>query len=207
VGRAQLRRHRGGIRTTVTVGGILLTGGASRRLGTDKATLVFDGVTLADRGAAALRAAGLVAVEVGPGYTDLPTVRENPAGSGPLAALVAGFGALADLIDTPPDAVVLLACDLPNAAEALGALLAAPAADVVVPIDGAGRAQYVCARYGAALVSRAADLVAAGERSLRALVATVPAARRADVTDLPAAALADIDTETDARRWGVELPR
>jgi molybdenum cofactor guanylyltransferase len=191
----------------VTVGGILLTGGTSRRLGTDKAGLVLDGVTLAERGATTLRAAGLVAVEVGPGHTGLPAVREEPPGSGPLAALVAGFAALAGVLGAAPDSVVLLACDLPHARPAVDALVAAPAgAALVVPLDADGRAQYVCARYGADVVARAATLVATGERSLRALVATVPAPQRSELTGLPADALADIDTVADARRWGVELP-
>lgn len=192
----------------MTVGGILLTGGTSRRLGTDKATLVLDGATLADRGATTLRGAGLVAVEVGPGHTDLPAVREDPSGSGPLAALVAGFDALAGVLGAPPDAVVLLACDLPHAQSVVAALVAAPAgAALVVPVDADGRAQYACARYGADVVARAATLVASGERSLRALVATVPVPQRLELTGLPADALADIDTVADARRLGVELPR
>jgi molybdopterin-guanine dinucleotide biosynthesis protein A len=195
----------------VIVGGVLLTGGTSRRLGTDKALLVVAGTTLAVRAANALRDRGLAAVEVGPGHTALPTTREEPPGAGPLAALVAGHRALiAAAVDggaAPPDAVVLLACDLPNAGPALDAVLGAPEADLVVPVDGEGRGQYVCARYGVELLGRAARLVAAGERSLRALAATVPAGRLVELTDLPADALADIDTPADARRWGVEPPR
>jgi molybdopterin-guanine dinucleotide biosynthesis protein A len=197
----------------VNVGGILLTGGTSRRLGTDKATLVVAGTTLAARGAAALRDRGLTAVEVGPGHTTLPAVREEPSGAGPLAALMAGHRALiaaaADSGGAAPRAVVLLACDLLNAGAALDAVLRVPEAeaDLVVPVDGAGRGQYVCARYSAELLERAARLVAAGERSLRALAATVAADRLVELTDVPADALADVDTPADARRWGVELPR
>ena len=192
----------------MTIGGILLTGGTSRRLGTDKATLVLDGRTLAERAAATLREAGIVAVEVGPGHSDLPAVREEPPGSGPLAALVAGFEALGRVLDGAPEAAVLLACDLPYAAPVVAALVGAPtSAALVVPLDADGRAQYVCARYGAALVARAATLLAAGERSLRALAATVPAPERVELTGLPADALADIDTEADARRLGIQVPR
>jgi hypothetical protein len=49
--------------------------------------------------------------------------------------------------------------------------------------------------------------VAAGERSLRALVATVPPDRVIELGDVPPDALADIDTPADARRWGAEAPR
>jgi molybdopterin-guanine dinucleotide biosynthesis protein A len=191
----------------VTVGAVLLTGGTSRRLGTDKAGLLLDGTTLARRAAATLGALGLTAVEVGPAHTDLPAVREEPPGAGPLAALVAGHAALCELLVPPPASVVLLACDLPNVAPALAAVLAAPAADLVVPVDARGRHQYVCARYGAALLATAADLVATGERSLRALAATVAPGGVIELVDVPADALADIDTPADARRWGAETPR
>ena len=138
------------------VGGILLTGGTSRRLGTDKATLVLDGSTLAARAARALLDRGLPSVEVGPGHSGLPAVREEPPLGGPLAALVAGAEALARTMPAPPDAVVLLACDLPHVGPVLDALLAAPPALLVVPLDAERRPQFVCARYGAPLVARGA---------------------------------------------------
>jgi molybdopterin-guanine dinucleotide biosynthesis protein A len=188
----------------MNVGGILLTGGTSRRLGVDKATLLLDGIPLAQRAADALRARCPVLVEVGPGHSDLRAVREEPPGSGPLAALVAGADAL---VEADVDAVVLLACDLPNVGPALDALLVAAPAALVVPVDGSGRAQYTCARYGGELVARARDLVAAGERSLRALAATAHGVDVIEVDGLAPEVLADIDTPADARRWGVQAPR
>ena len=59
----------------MTPAGILLTGGASRRMGTDKATIVVGGETLARRTARLLSAVCDPAVEVGPGASDLPAVR------------------------------------------------------------------------------------------------------------------------------------
>jgi molybdopterin-guanine dinucleotide biosynthesis protein A len=191
----------------VSVGGILLTGGASRRLGVDKATLVVDGVTLAVRAASSLIGRGVVAVEVGPGHTALPAVREDPPGTGPLAAFVTGARAVAEALGAAPDAFLLLACDLVDPGVVLDALLAAPRADLVVPVDAEGAPQYVCARYDAALVDVAAGLLAAGERSLRALAATVPADHRHDLAGFAPDALADVDTPADARRWGIESPR
>ena len=188
------------------VGAALLTGGTSRRLGTDKAALVIDGTTLARRAAATLDALGVVAIEVGPGHTELPAVREDPPGGGPLLALVVGHRALHDVLGAPPDAVLLVACDHPHVRPALAALLAAPPADLVVPVDVDGRRQYVCARYGADLLERAGDMVATGTRSLRALAATVSPGRLIELDDVPADALADIDTLADARRWGAEAP-
>ena len=67
--------------------GILLTGGRSRRMGVDKATLVLDGETLAVRAGRRLAAACAPTLEVGDGLSGLPSLREWPPGSGPLAAL------------------------------------------------------------------------------------------------------------------------
>ena len=188
------------------VAGLLLTGGASRRLGHDKATLRLGGETLAERAAVALVARCGPVLEVGPGHTDLPGVREEPAGSGPLAALVAGAAALA-ATEGAADAVILLACDLPHVGPALDALIAAPPAALVVPVDATGRRQYVCARYGPELLDRAPGLVAAGERSLHALVALAPPGSVVELAGLPAEALADVDSVADAQALGIEVPR
>ena len=58
---------------------LLLTGGASRRLGRDKATLMVGGVPLARRTAALLVEVANPVIEVGPGYTGLPHVVEKPS--------------------------------------------------------------------------------------------------------------------------------
>ena len=82
-------------------------------------------------------------VEVGPGYTGLQCVDEDPPGRGPLAALVVGAA-------TVPGAgpVLLLACDLPFVTEALLRRLASWDGDgTVVPVDRDGFVQPVCARY------------------------------------------------------------
>ncbi|MFC0083091.1 molybdenum cofactor guanylyltransferase, partial [Aciditerrimonas ferrireducens] len=77
-------------------GAVLLTGGTSRRMGVDKATLFVGGVPLAWRVARALAAVGGPVVEVGPGAVPwLPVAREEPPGGGPLAGLVAGWSWLA----------------------------------------------------------------------------------------------------------------
>ena len=72
--------------------GVLLTGGASSRMGTDKARLVVNGETLAAHAARVLSAVCDPVIEVGQGVTGLPAIQEDPAGAGPLVALVAGVG-------------------------------------------------------------------------------------------------------------------
>ena len=73
---------------------LLLTGGASRRLGRDKASLSLGATTLAERTAGLLMQVARPVIEVGPGHTGLVHVREAPAGGGPLAAMAAGWAEL-----------------------------------------------------------------------------------------------------------------
>jgi molybdopterin-guanine dinucleotide biosynthesis protein A len=182
---------------------LLLTGGASRRLGRDKAAILVGGVPLARRTAALLVEVAEPVIEVGPGYTGLAQVREVPAGAGPLAAMAAGWTALA--AGGRPRAVLVVATDLPQLTGGLLALLAShPGVGCVVPVDRSGRPQTLCARYPAAALARSVRLVAAGRRAVRTLldgeeVSWLPP----DVWE-PAAgralALADLDTPDDLAR-------
>ncbi len=183
-----------------TIGGVLLTGGTSRRLGVDKASVVVHGQRLADHAAGVLAPVCTRVVEVGPGITDLPACREEPPGSGPLAALVAGATALgADAAR----GVMLLACDLPAVEEPLVELIARwPGASTVVPVAD-GRPQLVCARYGPDALAAAVGALAAGERSLRQLLDRVGhqlLEQSAWGAVAPPDAFADVDTPDDLAR-------
>ena len=180
--------------------GVLLTGGASRRMGTDKARLVVDGETLAARGARVLSAVCDPVIEVGPGVSGLPAVEEEPRGAGPLVALLAGVGALGN-----PRAVVLLACDLPFVEPAVLRLLVEwPGWGTVVPVVD-GRFQYACARYGSAAIAEASAAVRTGVSSLRA----VAGADCEYLTEehwgavVTARAFADVDSPADVERLGL----
>jgi molybdenum cofactor guanylyltransferase len=183
--------------------GIVLTGGTSRRLGFDKATVRIGAETLAERAARVLGAVCAPVVEVGPGRTGIRAVREDPAGSGPLAALVAGADALG------AESVVLLACDLVRIESHVLALLAGweGAPSVVPMVDG--RAQLVCARYGPDAIGAARTLLASGERSLRALIDLVAVDFVTD-SERPAVinadAFLDLDTPEDLERLGLRAP-
>jgi molybdopterin synthase catalytic subunit len=145
---------------------MVLTGGSSRRMGRDKATLEVGGVALGRRAAEALSAATSAAVEVGPGTTGLPSVVEEPAGTGPLAAVAAGWAELVRQTGEKQPAVVL-ACDLPSVSAGLVAWLAGCPGDVsVVPVKN-GVPQPLCARWSVADLERARARLASGERSLR----------------------------------------
>jgi len=184
----------------VTGAGILLTGGASRRMTTDKAAIVWQGESLAVRAGRVLSAVCDPAIEVGSGASGLRCVREDPPGSGPLAALVAGARAL-----ETRGPVVLLACDLPFVEAPVLRLLADWAGrPTVIPVVD-GRLQYVCARYGADALERAAAALLAGGRSLR----DAAAGEHDELTEEHWSALgstnpfADVDTPADLRRLGL----
>lgn len=170
-------------------------------MGFDKATVVVRGETLAARGARVLQSVCHASVEVGPGVSVLPAVCEEPAGAGPLAALVAG----ADAVET--EAILLLACDLPFVDEALLRLIADwPGHGTVVPI-AAGQPQYVCARYGGASLAIARARVGSGDQAALAACLDVAATEfiAEDVWRMvaPEHAFDDLDTPDDFARLGL----
>ena len=110
---------------------LILAGGRARRLGgADKPALQVGGRTLLDRVVEACAACSRTIV-VGPARRterDVITLREDPPGGGPVAALAAG---LPEVLD---DVVALLAADLPFLTSAV---LAELASRLVAGVDGA----------------------------------------------------------------------
>ena len=183
---------------------LLLTGGTSRRMGRDKATLVVGGTgtPLAQRTAGLLVAVAAPVVEIGPGHTGLAHVQEAPPGGGPLCALAAGWTSLKERQWPDPAGVLVVATDLPRLTRGLLTLLAEhPAPGPIVPLDKEGRSQPLCARYPMAALGAAAKLVESGERSVRALLASLDPTWVAPSVWQPAAgdpdALTDVDTPAD----------
>lgn len=122
----------------MSLSGLVLAGGRSRRLGIDKALLVADGLRLVDRAVAVLtEICDDVMVAPGP-RRPLPIlgtrqVADAVADTGPLGGLVGGLEAAAH------ELVAVLAVDHPNADPAVLSALAAAwdGEDVVVPeVDG-----------------------------------------------------------------------
>jgi len=190
----------------VRVAGLLLTGGASRRLGTPKATLVLGGEQLVDRASRVMSNVCDPVFEVGSGFGVLPLVRDDPPGRGPLAAVADGGAAL--VAHGHVGATLVLAVDVPGADIALLTWLAAhPSEHSVVP-RVAGMAQSLCARYSAEALVVARQLIDAGERSMRALLAST-AIEFVDEDEwsaiATAASFADIDSPADAARAGIDL--
>lgn len=180
--------------------GLLLTGGASRRMGTDKARLVLNGESLAARAARVLSTVCDPVVEVGPGVSGLPAVQEDPSGAGPLVALLAGVGALGR-----PRSVLLLACDMPFVEPPLLELLAdRPGWGTVIPVVE-GRFQYACARYGPAAFDAAQTSLRMGVSSLRELAnSDCEYLTRAEWGAVASVrSFADVDTPDDLVRLGL----
>jgi molybdopterin-guanine dinucleotide biosynthesis protein A len=171
--------------------GVLLTGGASSRMGTPKAAIPFGGRTLGRRAADALREVTEQAVAVGPAFdTDLRTV-EDPR-EGPLVAFVCGA--------TADDPTFLVACDIPflgaGALRSLARQLGPH--DAVVPVVD-GRDQPSVSLWSPHAVDVAREAVAKGERRLMAVI------RRLDVRRVEDETLFDVDTPDDLARAGALL--
>jgi molybdenum cofactor guanylyltransferase len=162
---------------------VILAGGASRRMGRDKATLNFSGptgdTTFVEHAVTILGGrCSPVFVVAAPGQP-LPSglaaevLRDEVRGVGPLLATARGLRAAAE---AGRELAFVCAVDMPYLTTELIDELVGPSvrlgADVVLPWDG--RDHYLAGVYRTALAARADQLVAAGERSMRALI---------DVTD------------------------
>lgn len=182
--------------------GAVLCGGASRRMGRDKATLVLDGRALAVRVADELRAAGALGVEavggdaaalIGAGLAHRP---DRWPGEGPLGGIVTALAAT-DGAEGAADLLVVTSCDLvtPDRRAFLGvaAALAEAGADVAVPVV-AGRHQWLHAAWHRRVAGVLGDVFAAGERSVAGAVLGL---RVVTVAGLPPAALRDADRPGD----------
>lgn len=167
--------------TTAGLAAIILAGGASRRMGRDKATLPWDGATLVEHMVSIVKPrCEPVFVVAAPGQAlpelDAEVLRDEARGYGPLLATGRGLRAAAE---AGVELAFVSAVDLPLLTVELIDQLVAPAvalgADVVLPWDG--RTHYLAGIYRTSLAERVDALVAAGERSMRALANTVDTQR------------------------------
>jgi molybdopterin-guanine dinucleotide biosynthesis protein A len=97
-----------------SLGAIILCGGASRRMGRDKAVLDWDGARAVDRVAALARAVGAEALVTAGADLGLPWVPDDAAFAGPVGGVLAGARALgtARLLVLAVDAPTVMAEDL-----------------------------------------------------------------------------------------------
>jgi len=175
---------------------VVLTGGASRRMGTDKALLEIDGRPLARRVADVLVAAGAVSVVAVGG--DLPALRaaglvaiaDPHQGEGPLGGIATALGHLAD-----QDVVVVLACDLPAVTpQGIRAVVdALGEADVAVP-HAAGRLQPLHAAWRPRALPTIERVLGEGRR---AVAAALDALEVVTVEGLDPAGFVNVNTPGD----------
>lgn len=195
-----------------SLAGVVLAGGASLRMGRDKATMPIpaallesnDGseapITMVERVVSVVgERCQPVFVVAAPGQSlpELPArvLRDDVRGVGPLLAAGRGLRAAAE---AGAKRAFLSAADMPLLSADVIDLLEARAieldADVVLPWDG--RDHYLAAVYRTELADQVDALVAAGERSMRALVDRVDAQR---IVIPHARSLTNLNSDADLR--------
>lgn len=188
---------------SVELAGVVLAGGASRRMGRDKATLPIPGphgaVTMVEAVVDTLThccAPIFVVAAPGqplPGIPAAVIVRDEIRGLGPLLATGRGLRAAAQ---AGAERAFVCAVDMPAmTAEFVGELAAHDGADVILPWDG--RDHFLAAVYRTALADRIDQLAVAGERSMRALADTVNTQR---IVMAQNPALANVNAPADISR-------
>lgn len=197
--------------------------------GVQKFALQLDGVTLLERTLASLGVARSIvivgdapqhALEHNPAHTPehildtrVSVTREHPAYGGPVAAIGAGIAALDARREPDPDAVLLLAVDMPHVAplvpELLAALAARPEADAVLALDETQRLQPLAAVYRTVPLRRVLEELATEHPAPHPLASlplrAITARMVVETIAAPPESTADVDTLDDAARLGITL--
>ena len=168
--------------------------------GIDKASLEIEGVTLLERALAATLSAAEVVVVGSPIAASRSVIwtREEPAGGGPAAGLLAGL----DRFLAAPDLVVVLAVDMPRVnagtvARLTWAVEASASVEGAVLVDEDGRRQTLAAVYRRVCLqsARPGDRSAAHGLPMHALVGDLR------IVEVPVVGeeARDVDTWADLR--------
>ena len=178
---------------------ILLAGGSSRRMGSNKANIEFgDGTLLTFQLKQIPSTYSVVVVgetiDIRPEKTG-PTItctRENPPGAGPVAALAAGL----ELVNTP--AIALIAVDAPFALPRLLQCTLDPNSHALIPREHGGKIQYLAGLYRSESLRLALkQLGSPANKSMRELTAHLPSIDYLELGTEDASDFMDIDTPQD----------
>jgi len=185
---------------SLRVAGAVLMGGASRRMGRDKALVEVDGLPMASRVAAALTAAGCRPVVAVGGDAavhtrlGLASVADRWPGEGPLGAIVTALGALDGL---EADAAVVASCDLPwldrATVDALVARFVAADGSVDAVVAHSDRLEPLCAVWARHAHQPLERLVLEGERAVHRALASL----RVVTVQVDAAVVANVNSPSD----------
>ncbi|WP_221629215.1 molybdenum cofactor guanylyltransferase [Humibacillus xanthopallidus] len=177
---------------------LVLTGGASRRMGSHKPSLEVGDLPMVVRVLEAARPRPVLVVGRGddvPG--GIPVLVEDPPGGGPVAAIAAGVRHLPG----ETDVVVVLAADLPFVTSghldrlASAAMTgAAGATGGAVTVDPTGRRNWLCSAWPRTALAAALDRL--GDPSGRSMRDLAAGLRPAEVADTDGVA-DDVDTPDD----------
>jgi molybdenum cofactor guanylyltransferase len=175
----------------VAVLGAVLCGGASRRMGVDKATYPIEGVAMARRVADALVAAGCARViAVGGDERELnglglDFVHDQFPAEGPLGGILTALA-----VGTP---VVVVACDLPNIRPATVEALVAALDEHDVAMARSNRVEPLCAVWSEGAHQHLQARFRAGERAMHRAIEGLDTAW----ISVPEAEVRNINTPSD----------
>jgi molybdenum cofactor guanylyltransferase len=185
--------------TSLNWSAIVLTGGTSRRFGSDKSQALLANHSLLDEILLALPA-GLQVVVVGPEKKRLVRVvsmtQEAPAFGGPVAGIAAGL----EIVET--ELVAIIATDMPFVVPILLQLInqLSEEFDAVMPVDPTGFRQPLSAIYRAKSLRKAIESLGEPQgKSMRNLVALLKV-REVSILDGLENQLLDVDTQADLDR-------
>ena len=176
--------------------GVVLAGGDSVRMGSDKALLRLDETTFVQRAVKILSCAFEEVIVAGGSaqvqrLVSVPVIPDAFPDSGPLAGLMAALEYQSD------NGVFLLAADMPRVTSDIVRAVAEPAVrGVYARIAVAGsRDQPLCGAYGRGCLAKAMFGIASGDRSMRAFLRRVRNVDRVQVDD--AQQLVNINTPAE----------
>jgi molybdopterin-guanine dinucleotide biosynthesis protein A len=156
------------------VTGIILAGGESRRMGTDKALIRLSGKTLIEQTAHIFKKlfAETIIISKDPGRFKMAGCRELPDASDERGAMV---GLLTALESSETEFIFTAACDMPFLNDQIISLIVNKGRpfDVALPCSG-GHTHPLHALYSKRCLKAMAESLARGEKSLKRFIKSLP---------------------------------